>query len=255
MIDLHCHILPGIDDGPPSLRATVELARAQVAAGVRQVVATPHVTWELPANDPPRIREAVAEVNAVLEAEGIDLEVVAGGEIGLTRAAALDDDDLRALAMGEGPWILVEPPLQVASTGFDVVLHRLGARGHRVVLAHPERCPAFQREPKKLRECVAAGMLTSITAGSLVGRFGSTVQRFTRGLVAAGLVHNVASDAHDALRRPPGLREAIDAAGLSSHADWWTQDVPAAILAGEAISLAPELDPPDRRGLRALWRR
>ncbi len=258
VIDLHCHILPGVDDGPADMGATVELARAQVTAGVRRVVATPHVTWELPANEAPRIREAVASVNAVLEVEGIDVEVVPGGEIGLTRAAAFEDEELQALTMGDGPWVLVEPPLQVASTGFDVVLHRLGARGHRVVLAHPERSPGFQRDPGKLEECVAAGMLTSITAGSLVGRFGTTVQRFTHELVRAGLVHNVASDAHDVSRRPPGLRDDIEAAGMAARADWWTRDVPAAILAGEAISPAPELDlpaPPQRRRLRPLWRR
>ena len=90
-----------------------------------------------------------------------------------------------------------------------MLLHHLQARGHRIVLAHPERSPALQRDPGKLAALVDAGMLCSITAGSLVGRFGSTVQRFTFDLVQEGLVHNVASDAHDARRRPPGMAEEI----------------------------------------------
>ena len=87
----------------------------------------------------------------------------------------------------------------------------LRARGHEVVLAHPERCPAFHRDLDALARLTASGVVCSITAGSLVGRFGRDVQRFALALVEAGLVHNVASDAHDATRRPPGLADELRA--------------------------------------------
>jgi protein-tyrosine phosphatase len=217
---------------------TLAIARAHVAAGVRQVLATPHVTCDIPTTSA-QVAEDAATVNATLREEGIDLEVLTGGEIAITFVAELDDDELRALALGGGPWLLVESPLTPAASSFDNVLHHLHARGHRVLLAHPERCPAFQREPERLASLVHAGMLTSITAGALVGRFGSTVERYTHELVRDGLVHSIASDAHDVTRRPPGLREEIERAGYGSHVEWWCETVPAAVLAGTEIPQPP----------------
>src|SRR5206468_2448547 len=157
-----------------------------------------------------QVADGVAAVNASLRENGIELEVLPGGEIAISRAADLDDNELRALGLGGGPWLLVESPLTPSAGNFDNALRHLQARGHRVVLAHPERCPAFIREPERLAALVHAGMLTSITAGALVGRFGGTVERYAHELVRDGLVHNVASDAHDTRRRPPGLREVLD---------------------------------------------
>lgn len=239
MIDLHCHILPGVDDGPPDMAASLAIARAQIAAGVSRVTATSHVTWELRLTAE-RVAAAVADVNRALADEGIELEVLTGGELSMSLAPDLADDELAGLALGGGPWLLVEPPLTPSAGGFDAILDHLQVRGHRILLAHPERCPAFQREPRRLAALVHAGVLTSITAGALVGRFGGTVQRFALGLVADGLVHSIASDAHDTVRRPPGLLEELREAGFESHAQWWCSDVPAAILAGEPIPPGPD---------------
>ena len=259
MIDIHCHILPGVDDGPPTMEASLALARAHVAAGVTRVLATPHVTWDIPTSSE-QVATGVAEVNAALAEEGLPLEVLQGGELAITRVAELDDAELRGLSLGGGPWLLVESPLTPSAAGFDNVLHHLQARGHRLVLAHPERCPAFQREPHRLASLVHAGMLTSITAGALVGRFGSTVERYAHELVRDGLVHNVASDAHDTVRRPPGLRGELERAGYGEHVDWWCDEVPSAIVAGTQIPHPPPapLRPPKPRGLgklRAAWSR
>jgi protein-tyrosine phosphatase len=257
VIDLHCHILPAIDDGPPTMKASLALARAHVAAGVRQVLATPHVTWDMPTS-PEQVASGVAQVNAALAEEGLPLEVLTGGEIAISRGAELGDDELRALALGGGPWLLVESPLTPSAGPFDNVLHHLQARGHRILLAHPERCPAFQREPERLASLVHAGMLTSITAGALVGRFGGTVERYAHELVRDGLVHNVASDAHDIARRPPGLRDELERAGYGTHVEWWCVEVPTAILAGTQIPYpppAPLRKAKRKRGLRGAWSR
>ena len=122
------------------------------------------------------------------------------------------------------------------------------------MLAHPERCPAFHSDPAVLESLVRAGILTSITAGSLVGRFGAPVRRFAFGLVRDGLVHNVASDAHDDSGRAPGMTAELRRAGLEPLAAWLTTEVPAAILAGGEIPPPPgALEGLQTR--RAWWRR
>lgn len=258
MIDLHSHLLPGIDDGPPAADGSLELAREAALTGVTVMAATPHITWDLP-NTSVTVAEGIADLQPQLDAAGIGIRIVPGGEIAASRARELSDDELRGLRLGGGDWLLVECPLSVAAIGFDQVLYELQARGHRVVLAHPERSPALHREPHKVEALVGAGMLAQITAGSLTGQFGSTVKRFTHELIEQGLVHNLASDAHDAIRRPPAIAAAIEAVcdelqGAELHAQWWTRDVPEAILGGAPIPPAPG-PPPARKRRRRLFRR
>ena len=258
MIDVHAHVLPAIDDGPSTTEDAIAIARAAVAAGITEIAATPHVSWEHP-NTAAVIHAGVAAVQAEIDAQGIPLRIRPGAELALTLAADLSDEELVALRLGDGEWLLAECPLALAAPGFDRMVQRLQAQGHRILLAHPERAPELQRNPDTLRRLVDAGMLAQITAGSLVGRFGSTVQRFTFDLVEAGLVHNVASDTHNATRRPPGLLAEIQEAdaelpGLADHADWLCEQVPRAILDGGSIPPAPG-PPPQRSRRRRLFRR
>lgn len=252
MIDLHCHLLPGIDDGPRDMAAAVAIAARQVELGVRAVAATPHVSWEHP-NDAATIVEGVGRMRTELAARGIALEVVTGAEIDVERAAELDDDALRPLTLGGGPWLLLEAPLQ-RNLPLEPVAFALMERGHRVVVAHPERSPALQRDPAAVRRLADAGVLMQVTASALVGRFGRTVQRYAEQLLDAGLLHTVGSDAHDAQRRAPGMREPLVAAGLGDLVELLCEEVPAAILAGDSIPAAPRRHAAGRR-LRALLRR
>ncbi len=238
MIDLHCHVLPGIDDGPASLEDSVALARAAAAGGVQTIVATPHVSWDYP-NDAATIARLVATVNERLRDECVAVTIVRGAELAFTRIADIPDAELAELGLGGGRWLLVEPPFTPSVVGLENVIAGLRARGHEVVLAHPERCPAFHRDLDSLTRMSGSGVACSITAGSLVGRFGREVRRFALALVEAGLVHNVASDAHDALRRPPGLAAELEEAGLGGLRAWTTEAVPRAILAGEALPRRP----------------
>jgi len=112
------------------------------------------------------------------------------------------------------------------------------------VLAHPERSPLFQQEPERLARLVDAGLLCSLTAGSISGTFGSPVRRFSIELLREGLVHDLSSDAHDQRARPPGIGAALATAedelpGISAQSEWLTELVPAAILAGEALPPRP----------------
>ena len=255
MIDLHTHVLPGIDDGPPTVEGSIELARAAAAEGTTTLVATPHVSGAYPGNDAARIAAAVEALEAELERAGVEVSIRAGGEVAVTRAHELDPAELRALRLGAGGWLLAEAPLGGIAIGFDAALHTVAAAGgHRIVLAHPERSPLFHSDPELLGRLVANGMLTSVTASAFAGRFGSTVKRFALWMLEEDLVHNVASDAHDVRRRPPGLREGLAAAeaelpGVAERAEWMTVSVPRAILDGGPIPEPPSPAPRRKRGL------
>jgi len=249
VIDLHCHLLPGIDDGPADLGGTLAMAQRHVQAGVEVVAATPHVAWDMP-NDAAAIDLRLADVHAALLAAEIPLRVVRGAEIDVHQAVRLSDEQLRGLAIGGGPWLLIEAPL-TKGVGLAPVVLALLDRGHRVLIAHPERSPLLQRDADALRELVRAGAATQVTAASFAGDFGRPVRQYAEQMLEAGLVHSVASDAHDASRRPPGIAGPLAAAGLSELTTLLAHDVPAAILAGDPLPPAPRLRR-RRGGLRSL---
>jgi protein-tyrosine phosphatase len=251
VIDLHCHVLPGIDDGPQAIAGSLALARAAADAGVLTLVATPHVSWRYQ-NGAAAISALVDELSARLAGEGVELELRAGAEVAMTRIAELDDAELARLRLGGGEWLLLEPPFSPIVTGLESIAQEVRQRGNRVLLAHPERCPAFHRDPRMLGSLVRSGVLTSITAGSLVGRFGGTVRRFALRLVQEELVHNVASDAHDLADRAPGIRDELEQAGLAALEDWLAEAVPAAILDGGPIPPRPALASSGARHPRRL---
>jgi protein-tyrosine phosphatase len=242
MIDLHCHVLAGIDDGPPTIEDSVAIATAAAAAGTRTLVATSHVSWEYP-NRAAGLSRLRGELALRLRRDGVPIEIVAGAEIAITHVADLSPQELSRLTLGAGRWLLIEPPFTLASAGIDTVIASLQGRGYGVVLAHPERCIALARDRPMLERLVASGVLTSVTAGSLVGRFGRDVRRFALELVEAGLAHNVASDAHDPVHRPPTIAHELEQAGLASLSTWLTQEVPWAILSGRDIPPRPALEP------------
>lgn len=258
MIDLHCHVLPGLDDGPGLMEDSLELARAASAQGTETLVATPHIREDHPF---PRelIDERARQLNAALRDAGIDLQVVTGGEVAITQAAELDDAALRSVCLAEGPYMLVESPYVQATELLETTLFDLQVRGFRPVLAHPERSPAFMSDIDRLATLVDRGILCSVTAGSMEGTFGRTVRGVTLELFKSGLVHDVASDSHQAGgSRGPALRPGFesldkDLPGVLEQIDWFTRDAPAAMLAGQALPPPPQrLRARGKRWLRAL---
>lgn len=246
MIDLHCHVLPGIDDGPTTIEGSLALARAAAAGGTQALVATPHVSWRY-RNDADTIARLVEELNARLTAEGVlsaggaPLEVRTGAEVALTQIAEIEPAELGRLTLGGGEWLLVEPPFTPVAPHLDEILLALGRDGRRVVVAHPERCHTFQRDRQMLERLVREGFLTSVTAGSFGGRFGAEARRFALELARDELLHNVASDAHDHVHRPPSIAAELETVGLAPLTRWLTEAVPRAILDGGEIPPRPEV--------------
>jgi protein-tyrosine phosphatase len=238
MIDLHAHVLPGLDDGPRDLADAVALVRASAVAGVRTIAATPHVDrcWHV---QPEAIAPAREALRAALAAERVDVEVLGGAEIALDRLVDLDRAALPALALGGGSTLLVEAPLEPMPGDFTWPVRRLLADGWGVLLAHPERSPAFQRRPELLARLVRLGARAQITAGALAGRFGPPARSAGFAMLAEGLADIVASDAHNLVRRPPAFadgRAALQetAPALAARWDAFTHTGPQALLGGDA---------------------
>jgi len=242
VIDLHCHVLPGLDDGPGTLAESIALCRAAHCDGTRTLVATPHVNWHYPEVSAAVIHDKVAEVNRALRGEAIELTVRTGGEVALSRAGELSDRDLRLLCLGGGPYLLLEMPWTSAARGALNALRALANRGFGIVVAHPERSPMLQRETALVQELVDSGVLCCLDASSL----GRRAERRTRStawkLLGTGLAHVIGSDAHDAVRRPPELSSALARAGLKiAEIDYFASEAPEAIIRGEPPPRAPEV--------------
>jgi len=239
VIDLHSHVLPGVDDGAASLEDSLAIARAAAADGVRVLAATPHVRGDFPTTAE-TMRESVAGVRAAIEAAGIPIDVVPGAEIGLDKVASLPLDGVAAFALGgTSGTVLVEFPyvgwpLQLAGE-----LGRLLDAGVRPVLAHPERNPDVQEAPGRLAHLVEAGVLMQVTASSLTGRAGASARRTAFRLLDDGLCHLVASDAHRPSARDGRMSSARDAVRNDALGKWLTVDVPDAILRGVDIPQRP----------------
>jgi protein-tyrosine phosphatase len=255
VIDLHCHILPGLDDGPADEDTSVALARLARADGTRTIVATPHVREDYPF-DIAAIATGTARLNERLADEGVDLDVLPGAEVAISMLSQIDDATLATLCLGgSGKALLVESPYQQATDLLEDTLFSLQLRGFKPVLAHPERSPSLMSSPDRLAKLVERGMLCSVTSASMAGRFGRTVQRATRTLFERSLVHDVASDAHDILRRGPGLTAGFrllerNLPGVLAQIGWYTDEAPRAIVAGAALPSRPDLEPAPRRWLR-----
>ncbi|MEA2154073.1 MAG: protein-tyrosine phosphatase, partial [Solirubrobacteraceae bacterium] len=175
MIDLHCHPLPGVDDGPASTEESLALLRGAAAAGTRTIVATPHVSAEFPGTRAEAVGEAVRALQAAADAAGIDVRLLAGAEVELLHREMLQAGELPRLRLGDGPYALVELPF-TATAAFAESLLAHYDDVQPAVLAHPERCRAFHDDPDLAGRLVDRGLLVQLTAGSIAGDYGATVR-------------------------------------------------------------------------------
>jgi protein-tyrosine phosphatase len=211
-VDIHFHLLPGVDDGPATLDEALELARLAVRDGTRTIVATPHVRPDEYISDPLEVPERVDALQEALRAERIPLTVLPGGEVDVRIVPALGHRQLDAIAVGPrgARWLLLEAPFSGLAT-LQPAAAQLRARGFGVVIAHPERAAGVLAAGCRiLRDELALGCLAQISTSSLAGDHGHEAQVSARHLVGRGLAHVLASDAHSP-ERAPELGKGMDA--------------------------------------------
>ena len=218
MIDLHCHLLPDIDDGPKSWEESLEMASIAAQDGIRGAVTTPH--WIQGTNWEPEVstvKEKVNEFNLKLVGAGIDFKVYPGMEIGITTNLAEFVSSGRILTLAEGEYLLLEIPFYSLPYGLEEIIDSLRKIGKKVILAHPERGKEFQENPSRILDFKELGVLVQITAGSLSGDFGEKATKCALDFAKLGVLDIVASDAHSTRRRRPivsaGLRILEDEIG------------------------------------------
>ena len=211
MIDIHSHLLPGIDDGPRNWDDALDLCRSVVGDGIRTSVATPHLIDGVYDNVRAVVEPLTAELNQRLRDAGIELTVLSGAEVDFSsRHAGEDGDELPCL--GTGNAVLLEMPVAVIPPAISQTIFAVLSRGGVPVIAHPERNEILQRNPSAAAKWVREGALLQLDGDSLLGVWRQRTQRCAETLLSAGLAHAMASDAHSTRRRPPRLSKALQRA-------------------------------------------
>lgn len=251
MIDLHNHLLPGIDDGAKKLEETLECLRIARRDGVRTIVATPHMKPGVYDNRREVILERVALVREAQrgdEAEGVTL--LPGAEVYFAADLPQRARDGKLMTVGDrGRYLLLELPYQQIPMHVDDMLFQLRLLGLTALLAHPERVAYYLGDMERLAASVRLGALTQVTAASITGKFGDKAREFSLAMLERGLLHVIATDSHDASYRPPVLTEAVKVAARvvgESAARRLVEETPQAILDGRDVE--PGEPPPPRRG-------
>jgi len=240
LTDIHCHLLPGIDDGPADWETSLAMARMAVDDGFETMVATPHQLGRHAHNSGDAIRRLTAQLARRLADERLPLKVLPGADV------RIEPEMVRGLLSGEvlsladhRRHVLLELPHDVFIP-LDGLLGQLDAAGMVGILSHPERNLGILGRPDVLGPLVDRGCLLQVTAGSLLGSFGPEVQKFSRWMVGERLVHFVSTDAHGTRRRRPLMRRSLEC--VAELTDWETAAElcchnPAAVAAGRSVSV------------------
>lgn len=203
MIDAHCHILPGIDDGPRDIAESIEMAEIAAADGITKIIATPHISdTSLPPGD---IEDLVDQLNFRLNQKNIPVRIYPGAEVSITTGP----EKLTSHTINRSPYILVEFPHDHLPSFAGSILKFLCARGLKPIIAHPERNYSIIRSPETLLNFLNKNVHIQITAASLTGEFGRDIQYCANYLLDSGNVDIIASDAHSRTARPPQLSAAV----------------------------------------------
>ncbi len=218
MIDIHLHILPGIDDGPETIEGSLDLAEMLVRDGIHAAIATPHYNDEFEQRSAAEIKFRVGELQRALTYYRIPLRLFAGHEVQIKPGLVEDIRRGRLATLNGSRYLLLE----LWSNGWlpetERVVFELRAFGITPIIAHPERLRPIQQDPQRLVRLLQQGALAQLTASSLIGDWGETIQRQAESLLAKGYVHCIASDAHGARKRPShvprSLRHAAQLIGV-----------------------------------------
>jgi protein-tyrosine phosphatase len=208
-IDIHCHLIPRIDDGPRSWDESLEMARIAAADGIDAIVVTPHQLGNYAHNDGDTIRSRTAELQKCLDEENVPLRVLAGADV------RIEPDIVQLIAQGQvltlgdhRKHVLLELPHELYFP-IDGLLKKLNRAGLVGILSHPERNQGILKHPEVVKSLVEQGCLMQLTASSLIGVFGPGCQEFSDWMIRHGLVHFIATDAHGSKTRRPLMSRAF----------------------------------------------
>ncbi|MDE3076126.1 MAG: tyrosine protein phosphatase [Chloroflexota bacterium] len=244
MIDLHNHILPGVDDGARTIEESREMARALVARGVTAACATPHTTEWSSAGNAADIGARVADLQSDLDRQGIGLRLLPGAEAHITPQLAKQVREKQVPTLNGSQYLLLEFPYDHLPPYHEQVIFELQLDGIVPIIAHPERIDPIARDPRLLEQLVRRGCLAQLTASSLTGGFGRKVRAVSEAMLAHHLIHAIASDAHnaDAAGRLAGLDDLHSTAARvvgPVRARELVEDIPAQVIAGGRVVPAP----------------
>ncbi len=258
MIDLHSHILPGIDDGAQDLEESLEMALIAVDQGFSGIVATPHYGSGKFFSDSNKVLRLVAELNQELQSRNIELTIYPGMEVRLTAEALRSLSTGKILPINNGPYVLMELPITQVPAGFENFVRMFVESGRKLVLAHPEKNLEIQRHPEiiynLLTACKPGDLLMQITADSITGEAGTLALSTAKYLLENDLAHIMATDAHSPVERSPRISSALDL--LSSivgdeRANKMVREWPNDIVAGREVNFDPPKKKPDKR--KSFW--
>jgi protein-tyrosine phosphatase len=243
MIDLHAHILPGLDDGAKDLDESLAMCLVAAQDGITEIVATPHTGNGSYDNSPDRILAAAEDLNGRLAERDIPVRILPGADIYVHERLGDLVKDRKVLTVNDNMrYVMVEFPRHVVPPNYLEWMFHLTLAGLTPILTHPERNTAVKGNTDIVRKWVEKGGLVQLTAMSISGDFGPEIRKCSEELLGYNLVHIIASDAHSADRRPPKLSKAVRAASQiigPDSARCLVEDYPAAIVAGKPF-YAPE---------------
>ena len=247
MIDLHCHILPNVDDGSRSLEESLQMAEQALKDGIQMIVATPHTLNGVNTNGAEEVISGVTAFQETLTAKHLNLKLHPGADIHLCTDLVQRIRSREACTINDtGKYILLELPSQTIPNGVKDEIFALKLNGITPIITHPERNVMVQHDPSVLYELVRMGAFAQVTAMSLTGDFGEFIAQMSGMLLRHRLVQIIATDAHSAKDRPPVLSGAVERAAeiLKDYeaAEHMVTSVPAAILSGQV----PDIPEPVR---------
>jgi protein-tyrosine phosphatase len=261
VIDIHCHIIPGVDDGSQSLEESLAIAQIESEGGTRTFITTPHVLDTPDIDRVALFRERLAGLQERLDEAGIPVRLAPGVELYPFSRALEAMDEGAELGLGVSQkYVLVDTPFNQFPNDFDSFLFGLQSRGKTAILAHPERSAVFAQEPERMLEFARRGMVLQVNAGSLRGRYGPVAKAFAERLLARRLADLVASDIHHPGERPSlGTFVSTMTPEIGEeYVQHLTQTAPQSVLAGQPLPSRPiaQAEPPKREGfLQGLFKK
>ena len=243
MIDIHTHILPGVDDGPKTIEESIEILKKAADKGIKTIVATPHVLGVPSENDNQKVKGAFNRVKKAIIREGIDIEMSLGAELFICPELSQMIKEHKEFTINNAnKYVLLELPMQEVPIFTEQIIFELQLQGITPIIAHPERNLEIQKDSNMLFDLIQKGVLTQLNSGSLIGIYGKKVQETAKTLLYHNLVHMIGSDVHaisNGYSLCPGVNVAAEVVGIK-RANEMVTSIPEKVITGQEIVI-PEI--------------